>query len=83
MVTLSRTEQSGMDRPHGLRRREDAPAYAGWDGRLTLVSLAYFLYGWPFVEANVSFLAGFVLALTLVAALTGSLAADYLGAESV
>lgn len=70
-----------MDRPYGLRGRGDDPAYAGWDGRLTLFSLAYFLYGWPFVEANVSFLAGFVLALTLVAALTGSLAADYLGTE--
>jgi energy-converting hydrogenase Eha subunit B len=67
-----------MDRPNALRAPGESPAYAGWDGRLTLASLAYFFYGWPFVEANVSFLAGLVLALTFVAALAGSLASDYL-----
>lgn len=69
-----------MQRPHAVRTSGDDPAYAGWDGRLTLVALAYFFYGWPVVEAEVSVLAGLVLGLTLVAALTGSLVADYLGA---
>lgn len=69
-----------MQRPHAPRTRGDDPAYAGWDGRLTLFALGYFFYGWPVIESQVSFLAGLVLALVFVAALTGSLAADYLAA---
>ena len=66
-----------MQRPTAIAGPGDDPAYAGWDGRLTMVALGYFFFGWEWVESEVSVFVGMVVALTLVAALTGSLAADY------
>lgn len=66
-----------MERPTALATPGEDPAYEGWDGRLTMVALAYFFFGWEWVESEVSMLVGMVVALTLVAILAGSLAADY------
>lgn len=66
-----------MEHPTAVRTAGDDPAYAGWDGRLTMVALAYFFFGWEWVESEVSVLVGMVVALTLIAAVAGTLAADY------
>ena len=67
-----------MQRPRGLGRRGGEPVASGWDGKLTVLSLAYFFFGWEWVESEVSVFVGMAIALTLVAVISGSLAADHL-----